>query len=122
MWNDKDYAKIKEYGTAQAKRLPQQAQGDGDKEISAIHFIIGSAMKELKDDNDLIKYHALQAVHFNRKNKNAMWLLRDIKSEYSKDSKYFLIEIKGTLYVMMDAEVHLVPPDLVVEVCMDKGH
>ncbi|MCK5743065.1 MAG: hypothetical protein KAH48_12700, partial [Chlorobi bacterium] len=44
------------------------------------------------------------AVHFDRKNKNAMWLLRDIRNEYSKDSKYFLVEVKGTLYVMMDEE------------------
>ena len=104
MWNDKDYAKITEYGLAEIKQLPQQARGDGDKEISSVHFLVGSAMKELKYDAEKIKYHALQAVHFDRKNKNAMWLLRDVRNEYSKDSKYFLIEVKGTLYVMMDAE------------------
>ena len=104
MWNDKNYAKITEYGLAESNRLPQQARGDGDKEISAVHFLIGSAMKELKYDTDKIKFHALQAVHFDRKNKNAMWLLRDIRNEYSKDSKYFLVEVKGTLYVMMDEE------------------
>ncbi|MDA3843141.1 MAG: hypothetical protein PF588_02070 [Candidatus Kapabacteria bacterium] len=104
MWNDKDYAKISEYGLAEAQRLPQQARGDGDKEISAVHFVIGSAMKELNYDKEHIKYHALQAAYFDRKNKNAMWLLRDIRNEYSEDSKYFLIEVKGTLYVIKDTE------------------
>ncbi len=98
-WTKRDYDEVIKIGMEAVENLPKEPEGDGDKEISGIYLLLGSALWEKEKNSEKVHPLAMKAVYFDRKSKGAMWLLRECNSEYSKDSKYLRIQIKGKLYV-----------------------
>ena len=62
-------------------------------------------LKQLASAIDFAK----KAPAFDRMNKGAMWLLRELRNEYSESSKYFLMEAMGEHYAPTKEGVQLFP-------------
>ncbi|MFP4369858.1 MAG: hypothetical protein ACLFR2_09780 [Candidatus Kapaibacterium sp.] len=95
LWNEKDFKTILEICEKEYRAIPQKPKGKGDKDISAINLIYATALFEESDNNDLAKQTAIRAIHFDRENTPAMWLVRKINDRVSDSANYYQIEVEG---------------------------
>ncbi len=103
-WKNREFSQLCRYATDSAQKLPQRAYGEGDKEISEIYSLLASAMIEISGDkNEALKY-ALKSAHFNRSNKNILWLIRELKYHLSDNTQLKRIQIKGKLTYIYKSE------------------
>lgn len=86
------------------KILPQEVLGEGDKEMSEIYFLYASALKETSTNSEVIKKYAVKSFHFNRMNKNALWLIRELDNIADTETKLFRLQIIGKMYRMFRDE------------------
>lgn len=99
LWTRREFNSLIEMGYQAIDILPKYPEGNGDKEISGIYMLLGSAIWEIEKNTEKTLPLAKLAVQFDRTNKGAMWLLRECNAKYSDDSKYLRCLIKGNLYV-----------------------
>jgi hypothetical protein len=101
---EKNFSELLNIAEIPLKILPNEALGEGDKEMSEIYFLYSSALKEIGADIDLVKKYAIKSFHFNRINKNALWLIREIDNILSPETKLYRLQIIGTMYRMYKTE------------------
>ena len=109
LWQEKNYGKVITYVEGVLDKLPEKPIGGGDKDFSEIYLIYGSSIWEETKDKVKAKPFAEKSAAFDRMNKGAMWLLRELRNEYSENSKYFLMEEMGEHYAPTKEGVQLFP-------------
>ncbi len=109
LWKNKEYEKVEQEGQAGIDKLPKEPVGEGDKDIAEIYLLTGSAVWELhKDDNRALEL-AKKAANFDRNSRGAMWLIREVKNQYSDNSKYYILEVTGEHFAPTKEGVKLLP-------------
>ncbi|MFH1050952.1 MAG: hypothetical protein V1779_08520 [bacterium] len=103
-WKNKEFSQLIRYAKDSSKNLPANAYGNGDKQIAEIYYLLASAMVETKYAKLEALEYALKSAHFNRLDKNILWLIREIKSSYSQKNQLKRIQIKGKLTYIYKSE------------------
>ncbi|ROL62187.1 hypothetical protein D9V86_01925 [Bacteroidetes/Chlorobi group bacterium ChocPot_Mid] len=104
-WKNKEFAQLIRVAQDASAKLPQNPYGSGDKELSEIYYLLASAMKELKYNNSAILDYALKAAHFNRLDKNTLWLIREVMSSFSDKTQLKRIQVKGKISYSINSEI-----------------
>lgn len=108
-WAKREFQNIVDIGRDVLSRLPAEAKGEGDKDISEIYFLTASALREIDKSSDEIMQMAHKSVNFNRNHLGSMWLIRELNSSFSDNSKFFKISVSGEYYAPTRDGVELVP-------------
>jgi|GEM_PF-5344738 len=103
-WKNKQFSQLIDYAKDSVLKLPKNAYGDGDKEISEIYFLLASALKEKQFNSAIILPYAIKAGYFNRIDKNVLWLIREVKSLISDKTQLKRIQVKGKLTYIYHSE------------------
>ncbi len=106
MKNFKEMAKL---GAEAIDKLPKEPTGEGDRDISDIYLLMATALRELNNEDPLIRQYAYKSANFNRLNKGALWLIRDISREFSDKSAYYVIEVIGKYFAPTTGGPKLMP-------------
>lgn len=101
---EKKFSEMLSIAESPLKILPNEALGEGDNEMSEIYFLFASAYKEIGADIDTIRKNAIKSFHFNRLNKNSLWLIRELDNILSPETKLFRLQIIGKIYRMYKTE------------------
>ena len=105
-WKNKEFSQLIWFAKDSVSKLPESAYGNGDKEISQIYFLLATAMKEKNFDKSEIMPYAIKAGHFNRLDKNTLWLIREINSQFSENTLLKRLQIKGKItYFIKNEEI-----------------
>jgi len=107
LWSRHDFESLIDIGSLAIEELPQIPEGNGDKEISGIYMLLGSAIWAKDKDKEKTLLLAKKAVQFDRHCKGAMWLLRECMGKFSENSIYYRILVKGKLYVKAGDEYNV---------------
>lgn len=102
---NKDYSGIINYAKDEITHLPQEAVGDGYKDLAEIYSILATSYYETGDRSEKTLKLALKAASFNRQSKPAMWLIRELNNKYSPDSMYYRLKVDGQIVVDIKGEV-----------------
>ena len=92
-WKNKQFSQLTGYAKESVLKLPSKAYGDGDKDISEIYYLLASSIRELEWGQDESLAYALKSGQFERLNKNVLWLIRDIKSQFSEQTQLKRIQV-----------------------------
>ncbi len=97
-FKEKNYNTIIEIVKNSIPKLPSKAFGEGNIKISDIYFLYASSLKEINADKDEVIHYAKKSYEFNRLNKNALWLIRDVNNILSDKTQLLRLQILGKLY------------------------
>lgn len=103
-WKNKEFSQLVWFAKDSITKLPANSYGIGDPDISQIYFLFASAMKELNYDKTEILPYAIKSGYFNRLDKNTLWLIRELKSEFSENTQLKRLQVKGKITYNIKSE------------------
>ena len=103
-WKNKQFLQLYRYAKDSLSKLPEKAYGGGDKEISDIYYLLASATMEIGYEKEEAVNFAIKAGHFDRTEKNVLWLIRDLKKIISDKTQLKRLQIKGKLTYIYHSE------------------
>lgn len=109
LWRSGDFKKLMEVGNDYISELPSKPVGIGDKDISSVYLLHSTAVWELTKNKDEALKYALKSAAFDRKNKAAMWLIREINSHQSEKTTHYRIEVEGRYYAPVKKDIVEMP-------------
>lgn len=95
---EKNFNEIIEIVNNSFHKLPLRALGEGNTKISDIYFLYATALKENNSDKKLIINYAKMSYQFNRLNRNALWLIREVQSIFSDKTQLLRLQVLGKLF------------------------
>ncbi|MHC4728631.1 MAG: tetratricopeptide repeat protein [Planctomycetota bacterium] len=97
----------------QAIRLASQLLKQGPKpedfenHLPTIYVELGSAYWKSSEQTETALQYAWKAIAFDKQEKTAQWLIREIESQYSASSKYYRILVEGLWHEPLDDDTSI---------------
>jgi hypothetical protein len=108
-WEAENFTALVEYTRGISDDLPAEPVDDGDATVSEIYSLFSYGLWYTTQDRVQVEPFAKRAFQFNRVNTEALWLLREMRSECSPDTKLFDIEVEGLFGKPLQGESRRLP-------------